>query len=299
MKTPAQPRASRYDKRKRKIVYLLGSGITKSLSPEIHNKAYRQLGLDIEYELCDIPENDFEPTLVRLLKDDRVLGFNVTIPFKELIIPHLTKLDPTAESARAVNLVSVSQDRRTTIGYNTDVDGIIASLSKLGFLAHSGLSAVVLGAGGAARGCLYAMLNDGFESVKILNRSEKRAKDVAGDFSRIFKRKEILWGSLNSGNFLSASSEIDLLVNTIPLNAELPFDIDFAKIPNRMKVLDLNYRKNPPILKAATKAGLVGIDGSLMLVEQAAKSFEILTGISPPRKTMMLAAQKQAALQDV
>lgn len=297
MRTRPESGSKRKDNRK-KIVYLLGSGISESLSPGIHNKAYHELGLDIEYDLCDISEEHLDSTFARLLQDDRVVGFNVTIPFKEKIIPHLRKLDSVSRTAHAVNLVSIPSGRRSTTGYNTDIDGIIVSLTKLSVLGRAGQRAVLLGAGGAARGCLYAMLGAGFESVKILNRTERRAAEVAGDFSKLYNTKKIMWAPLDADNFTRSILETDLLVNTIPLDAELPFPIDLSRVTTRMKVFDLNYRKISPVLQAAQSEGIQGIDGLLMLVEQAAKSFEILTGISAPRKTMMLAARKQLAVQE-
>ena len=90
----------------------------------------------------------------------------------------------------------------------------------------------------------------------------------------------------------SMSDEVDLLINTIPFSVSIPFEVNFRLAPEGMKFFDLNYRTDSPILKEAKKEGLVTIDGLLMLVEQAAKSFEIWTGISAPRKTMMLTARK-------
>jgi len=90
------------------------------------------------------------------------------------------------------------------------------------------------------------------------------------------------------------SGGADLLLNTIPFAASIPFEINFSLAPKDMKYFDLNYRADAPILKEAKKAGLVTIDGLLMLVEQAAKSFEIWTGIIAPRKAMMSTAKKWA-----
>lgn len=249
----------------------------------------------MEYSLCDIREDMLEATMERIIKDDRIIGFNVTIPFKEQIRRFLTELDRTAENAGAVNLVVVSAGRRKLTGYNTDIDGVIASLSKLGVIDHSGHSAVILGAGGAARGCICALLASGFDEITVLNRSEKRAVEVASYFQELYPRKRIRAAPLDSSDLESAFSKASILINTIPLNAKLPFVPDFSKAPKSTKFLDLNYRKNAPLLGLAKKEGIASIDGSLMLVEQAARSFEILTGISAPRKIMMLVVKKQMA----
>jgi shikimate dehydrogenase len=271
---------------------LLGSGISKSISPKIHNKAFRELGLDLEYDICDISEEMLDSKLDDLLADEKILGFNVTIPFKEIIIKRISEIDPISRVVGAVNLVVISPDRRKMFGYNTDVDGVVASLSKLGLIGRSHQTAVVLGAGGAARACIYALINNGFEIIRILNRNEKRAAKTVSDFSLHFPTKNIEAAGLTKNELEKSLLGADLLVNTIPLVAEFPFELSFISSSKNLKCLDLNYRKNPPILKAAKRDGLVAIDGSLMLVEQAARSFEILTGISAPRKTMMLAAKK-------
>jgi len=280
--------------RRKKLVLLLGSGISKSLSPEINNKAFRELGLDIEYGLCDVTVDEFDSTVTQILKDDRIIGLNVTIPFKEQIIRYTTELDAIAKTVQAVNLVAISSNRKKIAGYNTDIDGVIASLSKLGLLGRSGLRAVILGAGGAARGCLYAILTNGFDSAVILNRNKKRAEELVPDFAKRFPEKKIETAGLNASEFELELKSADLVVNTIPFGAELRFDLSFRSAPPRLKLLDLNYRRNPPVLRLARREGISCIDGSLMLVEQAARSFEILTGISAPRKTMLLAVKKRS-----
>jgi len=288
------PRGSSAKLVKKRRVLLLGSGISKSFSPGINNKAYRELGLDIEYSLCEIPEDIFDSKIVEVFNDDRVLGFNVTIPFKEKIVSHLDWLDPIAQAVGAVNLVVISPDRKQRLGYNTDVDGVVASLSKLGLIGRSNQRAVILGAGGAARACVFALLNNGFQHVKIFNRTEERARELVSNFSKTFPGKEIEFASMTSRELSSALKEADLLINTIPISVQIPAELSFASA-HKIKCLDLNYRKNPPVLRAAKRDGIPAIDGSLMLVEQAARSFEILTGISAPRKTMMLAAKRQTS----
>ena len=287
-----QSQGNSLNQTRNKKVLLLGSGISKSISPSIQNKAFHELGLGIEYELCDISEDLFDSKLAEIIRDDRIIGFNVTIPFKERVISHIKVLDPRAQVTGAVNLVVISTDRRRLTGFNTDVDGVIASLSKLGLIGRSGQVGVILGSGGASRACIYALLTNGFDSLTILNRSEKRAVEVARHFSGIFPGKKINHAELTEQNLRVAMQNASLLVNTIPMTAEIPFEVDFTSAPQGMKYLDLNYRKNPPLLRAAKRKGISAIEGSLMLVEQAARSFEILTGISAPRKTMMLAAKK-------
>ncbi|HXQ93048.1 MAG TPA: shikimate dehydrogenase [Nitrososphaerales archaeon] len=278
---------------KLKKVYLLGSGIGKSISPAIHKKAFRELGLDLQYSLSDVPDSDFRTRLNEFVKDKDVVGFNVTIPYKEKILPLMARLELDAKAVGAVNVVTFDQDRKM-IGHNTDIDGVVASLSKLGLIGRTGQRAVILGAGGASRACVYALFSNGFDEVKILNRTKDRAKEVAHDFLLQFPHKKIEFSELTKVSFEdSMLDKADLLINTIPFLAVIPFDLNFSLAPKSMKYFDINYRRDPPILKSAREEGLITIDGLLMIVEQAAKSFEIWTGISAPRKTMMLTARKR------
>ena len=282
--------------RKRKVL-LIGCGISKSISPEINKKVYRELCLDIDYGICDIPEESFDSKLKEIGKDESVIGFNVTIPFKEKIIPQLSSLDAVAKVVGAVNLVTISADRKQFVGYNTDVDGVVASLSKLGLIGRSGQVAVILGSGGAARACVYSILMNGFDKVRIVNRTRNRAQEVALGFARHFPEKKIESVDMTGPSLKDAMNEADLVINSIPMTVQIPFEISFLSAPKRLKYLDLKYRRNPPLLKIAKAAGISSIDGSLMLVEQAARSFEILTGISAPRKTMMSAAKRETNRQ--
>jgi len=247
----------------------------------------------MEYSLSDVPDSDFRSRLDEYAADKDVVGFNVTIPFKEAILPLMARIDADAKAVGAVNVVTFTQERKM-IGHNTDIEGVVASLSKLGLIGKTGQRAVILGAGGASRACVYALLNNGFDEVKILNRTKKRAEEVAHAFQLQFPGKKVESSELTKDSVEgSLSDKADLLINTIPSTASIPLNLDFSLAPRDMKYFDLNYRADLPILRDAKKAGLVTIDGLLMLVEQAAKSFEIWTGISAPRKTMMLTARRR------
>ena len=275
-------------------VFVLGSHIAYSLSPVIQNSAFKAAGSSIRYGIRDIGEESFDEELKSIKQMEDLLGFNVTIPFKERIISYLSELDFQAKLTGAVNTVRRQDDigHASLAGYNTDVNGVVASLSKLR-LKGNGLEAVIIGSGGAARGCLAGLLNNGFDAVKILNRTEDRGKKLALEFSDKFPKKKVQADVLSRETFDNAlREEVDLLVNTIPGRAVLPFDIKLQSASSAMRVFDVNYTSSEsPILMEARRNSLVCIDGLLMLVEQAAKSFEIWTGIAAPRETMLRAAE--------
>jgi len=277
-------------------VFLLGSGIRKSISPPIHQKAFRELGISAEYGILNIAESELESKLKELGESKEIIGFNVTIPYKEKIIPFMAVLDSQASLVGAVNTVRFDHGRNME-GFNTDIDGVIASLSKLGLTGgDTGKKAVVLGAGGAARACIYASLINGFSEIVVLNRNDGRAQRLAAESRAKFPRTKFVSHELSKIRFDECVAEnCDLLINTIPQTANLPFNSKLETVPRSTKYFDLNYLGGGPLMKAAVDLGLEAIDGLLMLVEQAARSFEIWTGISAPRKMMMLEAKSLVA----
>jgi shikimate dehydrogenase len=142
-----------------KVYGLLGHPLGHTASPAMHNAAFRALGLNAIYLAFDVEPASLEDA-VRGLRALKVGGFNVTIPYKERIMPLLTQLDPSARRVGAVNTVKV--DGGALIGYNTDLAGFLAPLMELK-LELQGLSALILGAGGAARACVRALLDAGVQ----------------------------------------------------------------------------------------------------------------------------------------
>ncbi len=116
-------------------VYLIGTGIQKSLSPSIHNALFRRFKIDAIYSLIDVHEAEFEATILGILEFRNMLGFNITAPFKERMLPYLSKIDGVASAVGAVNTVKIGE-KQVISGYNTDVDGVQVTLSELGLLSR-------------------------------------------------------------------------------------------------------------------------------------------------------------------
>ncbi len=279
----------------RKIL-LLGSGIEKSISPSIHQKALAEVGFSAKYELCDVPERAFETKLSEIKASEEVLGFNITIPYKEKILPFIKAFDEQAKLVGAVNTVKFDTERNMS-GFNTDIDGVVAALACLGFTPKdSGKKTVILGAGGAARACAYAAVLNGFNQVILLNRTKARARAFALEFGEKFSGVQFDFSELSKTRFSHyLAGGCDLLINSIPSSESFPFATEMESAAPSMKYFDVNYRGNPPLMRAAEDLGLEALNGLLMLVEQAARSFEIWTGVAAPRKTMMLEAEAQVS----
>ena len=276
-----------------KSAFLLGTNISRSLSPAFQNAAFEKTGYNAAYTLVDVSESEFDSSIASIVKDSNVIGFNITAPFKERILPYLISIDKVAQEIGAVNTVKIQKSN--WIGFNTDVDGISASLKRLGFpISNKGKKALVLGAGGAARACIYTLLEHGFDSVSMMNRTDFHAKAVARELGERFQNSQIDTVPFDARHFADAVAEVDLVVNAISDSGadHFPIKVDFSKSKRNLKLFDLGYKGTSLIMKKARASGVQTLGGLLMLVEQGARSFEIWTGVKAPRKTMIVAAEK-------
>lgn len=283
-----QPRPEHGPKR----FFLIGSHIGKSLSPAMHNAALKKLGIFGVYQLHQISEREFDSEMKLIGDQSNLVGFNVTTPYKETVLPYLNRLDSRSRAIGAVNTVKIMPNGKMA-GYNTDVDGILVSLKSLGVVRKP--KVIILGAGGAARACAYTLLNGGCTSLTLLNRTEAHALRLRHDFAKRFPKAEIRAATLNRKNVENEIEGCDLVINAI--SNPFPIDFNFAKASKCLRFFDLWYGRPSSVLQRARKSRVKSIDGLLMLVEQAARSFEIWTGKLAPRKTMYLAGKRARSMQ--
>jgi len=269
---------------KTKICALIGDPVEHSMSPVMHNTAYKKLGLDYVYIPFQVKPEGLEPAVAGL-RALNVRGFNVTIPHKVAVIPWLDGLDPLAEKIGAVNTV-VNTDGELR-GYNTDAEGFLQALLEHGIKPKS-KRIVVLGAGGASRAITYIMVGKGAR-VTILNRQQEL--DWAEDIAQLIRKdlgKEVK--VLELGQLAGAIENVDILVNATsvgmsPAAEESPVPAHLlSKIP---AVFDIVY--NPMetrLLREAKAAGARVIGGVDMLAWQGALAFEKWTGQKAPLDLM-------------
>lgn len=287
---------------------LLGYPLGHSLSPDIHQAALQAVGLDGNYRLYPIPADPEGAAemrrLLEKLRRGELQGLNVTIPYKPLVLPLVDLLSPVAQAVGAVNTLYLREDK--LVGDNTDVPGFLTDLHRAFGIAGlktfpqesgdlSAKTALVLGAGGAARAVVFALLKTGWEVYLAARRLEQAIQLSEELHPGPTAKVHVL--PLEAGSLRAISAPITLLVNATPLGmhphtgfSPWPASVPF---PANALVYDLVY--NPPeteLLRQAGRSGLRGANGLGMLVEQAALSFELWTGCPAPRQTMWEAAQR-------
>ena len=262
---------------------LIGDPVEHSLSPFFQQPALDSLGLDIRYELWPTPLAAL-PGRLDDLRAGRALGANVTVPHKEAVFAAMDDVSDLALRAGAVNTIIPRNGR--LFGDNTDIHGFVVPLRERE-VRFEELDAIVLGAGGAARGIVVALLNAGVRRIHVLNRTIARAEHLAAALGDDRVR------SATSNQAQALASDAGLIVNATSIGwqgHDLPLDpAAFGVMPPAAIAYDLTYRETP-YLRAARAAGLATIDGLPMLVHQGARSFELWTGQPAPIDIMWSAA---------
>jgi shikimate dehydrogenase len=247
----------------------------------MHNAAFCALGLDWEYLLLPVrPDNVMEG--VRGLRGLGFVGANVTVPHKEAVMAALDEVTLEARAIGAVNTIVVQDGR--LVGHNTDALGFLRALREAGFEPR-GCKAVVLGAGGASRAVLYALLSARAQ-VTLVNRTPATARTLAAEFGRLFRVEIPVLANSNLAALQAAMEAAD--VSPLP---------EGMTLPPSLAVYDLVY--NPletMLLTTARGAGAQAIDGLGMLIHQGAAAFTLWTSQPAPLDVMRAAALGQESL---
>jgi shikimate dehydrogenase len=273
-------------------IVLIGHPVAHSFSGAMQQAALDKLGIDARYELWDrrIPEL---ADAIEELRGDDFLGANITIPHKEHCVPLMDRLTENAQATGAVNVVS--REGRKLVGHNTDVPGFKAALDKLVGRQKMPRQAVVLGAGGAARAVVYALITEGFQRIVVFNRHLHRAEGMVRHFGRTAAHMDlrampwhesVLEAELVKARILVNATSVGLKPGETPIPAEL--------LPPDLLVMDLIYNPSQSqLLKDAAAARLTVMNGEMMLLEQGAHSFELWTGQPAPREVMQAELERQ------
>lgn len=268
------------------IFAVFGDPVEHSLSPVMHNAAYKALGMDCEYHKFRVTLDDLEGAI----KGARAMGFgglNLTIPLKEKAL-EIVEPDPMAQAIGAVNTIEFSGDdiadivgHKTDgiIGHNTDGIGAVKALAASG-VDIPGSTVLILGAGGASRAVAYQLAKDGAR-VTIANRTLGKAQELAANVRSVGNASGT---GLEKLPKLTADADIIINTTSVGMHPDTDRTLVTADMMHTGQVIfDIVYSPlETCLLRDAKKAGAVTIDGIKMLVLQGAESFRIWTGIEPP-----------------
>jgi len=255
---------------------VVGWPIGHSLSPRLHGYWLQEYKIKGSYEAIAVEPEMLSEAIVNLNREG-FAGVNVTVPHKEAVLACLDDITDQAKRIGAVNTIVVD-DKGRLIGSNTDGFGFIENLkhSHTGFTASNG-PAVVLGAGGAARAIVAALIDAGAPGVSLINRTRARAEKIAEDLTGPIRVVD--WARRDA-----ALEGASLLVNTTTLGmaGKAPLDLSLEALPKAALVNDIVYAPlETPLLKAARARGNPSVDGLGMLLHQGRPGFAAWFGVDP------------------
>ena len=277
-----------------RYIGLIGYPLKHSISPHFQQAALDYYRLDIRYEAWETGPAQLQDRVNNLRKPQNV-GANVTVPYKEAVLPLLDAVDDLASSIGAVNTIVKKDDK--LLGFNTDAYGFIEALDKEGHFDPEGKRVVILGAGGVAKAVGFALLQRQVASLAITDGIFERASALAENLVRYIKGASpslkylepnvtaFQWQNLSSAKTLD---DCDLIVHCTTIgmkhsSQEGQSPLSLEVIPRNVLVYDLVYNPWPtPLLRLAQKAGANILGGLPMLVYQGAASFKLWTGKEAP-----------------
>ncbi|HTL48221.1 MAG TPA: shikimate dehydrogenase [Verrucomicrobiae bacterium] len=272
---------------------IFGYPLAHSLSPDMQEAAFEKLGMQAFYLVLELGPRRFRNVMARLRKAP-LQGFNVTVPYKETVLPYLDKVSLEASRIGAVN--TVYRRGKSWRGANTDVHGFLKSLEDEAGFKVRGCKAAVLGAGGAARAVTYALAERGAREITLINRNRARASRLAREFGSIFKRVRLNALPLDP-KAAPVLADAALVVNATSVGLKGGSPVPGAWIPKaagKPKLFfDLIYfPRETQFLKEARKKGHRVLNGTGMLVHQGARALEYWTGKKAPAGVMRAALLK-------
>ncbi len=257
---------------------VIGNPIKHSLSPRIHNYWIKKYNLkDSVYEKIKVEEEDLEG-IVSQVRNDKLAGVNITLPYKKKIIPLLDGLDEYATQSQSVNTL-LKVDQNMVFGLNTDTLGFNSSFSEKPEIQYAGKDVFIIGAGGVTSSIMFSFVLAA-NKIYITNRTRKKAEQLKDNYpNSVAKKIEIIsWGE--------NPKVCDLVINTTSVglknNEHLGIDFKVYKDSKNVLFYDLIYNPNETnFLRDARLRGNKTKNGKMMFLKQALASFEKWTGINP------------------
>ncbi len=259
------------------LVGIIGDPVEHSLSPPMHNAAFKHLEMDYVYVPFHVSGENLEKA-IQGARSLEIRGLNVTIPHKTAVIPYLDEVDPAAQLIGAVNTIKFNEDKAK--GFNTDGLGAVKALEEITPVKDK--KVLIMGAGGAARALAFQLILNGIRDLVIANRTPEKAVQLALDI-----QSKLEFSPEATGLGEVELSSTDILINTTSVgmypHQDQPPLISGQQMHPELVVNDVIY--NPlktNLLKEAESIGARTLNGTKMLLYQGVESFRIWTGVAPP-----------------
>ena len=251
-----------------KKYFVIGNPIKHSLSPKLHNHWFRKNNISDVYDKKLLDENNLK-SFVDEFRNGSIHGANVTVPFKNKIIPFLDEVSETAKKTQSVNTIYSQHDR--VIGHNTDIGGFEISLQKSKYDIQN-KNVFLLGAGGVAPSIIYTLNKMKVSKIFLSNRSKEKAINLEKLFSNLVV---VDWGEI---------PDFDIVINatSLGLNKEDKMSLDFSNVGKNKLFYDVIYNpQETNFLKTGKDLGNITVNGKLMFIYQAFLAFQIWHQIKP------------------
>ncbi len=247
---------------------VIGNPIQHSLSPLIQNYWIKKNNINAIYEKEKLEKEDLKNFILRV-KEGKIHGANVTVPFKKDIIPYLEKLTLEAENTQSVNTIYLDNNKVT--GHNTDIYGFRLAIQDIKFDVYN-KHVLIVGAGGVVPSIIYALTKMKVNKISLINRTKEKAENL----KNLFKDLNVInWDEIKS---------FDMIINatSVGLNINDELNLDLSKIENNKLFYDVIYNpKETNFLKNGKILGNKTENGKKMFIHQAAQAFKIWHGIQP------------------
>ncbi len=260
---------------KKKTFAIIGKPLSHSLSPVLHNYWFKKYNIEANYEAFEINDSDIEKVLEKIKKRE-LSGINVTLPYKQKVIPYLSEMINDAKLTNSVNTIFLDHNDNL-VGDNTDVFGLQAAyLKNLSLLDNSLVKALILGAGGVAPSIINALNKSNIKNISLTNRTHEKSLFLKKQFPYI---NLIKWGE-----YQSKIINFDIIINATSLG--LKNGENFDKFPNDIKeksvYIDTVYNPlDTEMIKHFKSRNIKTYNGLDMLIYQGQKSFYIWNKINP------------------
>ena len=250
---------------------VIGNPINHSLSPKLQNWWLKENNINATYDKIKLEDHEIK-NFIQTIKEQKIAGCNVTVPFKKTVIPFLDKLSPESEHTQSVN--TITYENGDLVGHNTDIAGFDSAIRKLNFSVN-GKKVLILGAGGVVPSIIFALKNMNVQEITISNRTKEKAENLRVLFKDI---KILEWGNLTDFHMIINATSLGLNNEKINLN--------FSSSGNDRLFYDVIYNpQETQFLQMGKKLGYKTENGKTMFVYQALEAFKLWHRIEPKVNT--------------